>query len=421
MPKVKLTAKVVENATTPAPGVQIDLFDASFPAFGLRVGGRRKTWFIIYRYGGKQKRHTIGHFPTLSLSDARTAAGKALEKLDEGIDPATARDAAKESAVAAVETFEDAADDFLTKYAERHHKRPEQTRWFLEHYVVPRWRGRPVAGIRKRDVLDLLDELTEQGKGQAANRVLDVLRKMFNWRLDRMDDEAAYNPCARVKAPVPAVLRDTTLNDSHIRAIWAASDKAGYPWGPLVKVLLLTGQRRSEVAGMRWRDLDLDRKLWSLPASQTKAARAHLVPLSPAVVAILESLPRFVLDPLSKGDEAAEPIPCEFVFTTLGDRPVSGFGKAKQRLDTAATKEQKEGELPLPEWRLHDIRRTVVTGLSALGVPEIVKQRIVNHAPRGVTQRHYDHHAYINEKADALNAWSNYILSATTKFSSENE
>ncbi|MBP2291067.1 tyrosine-type recombinase/integrase [Azospirillum rugosum] len=403
MPKVKLTTKVVENAKTPAPGVQIDLFDATLPAFGLRVGERRKTWFIIYRFGGKQKRLTLGHFPELLLGPAREAAGKALELVEAGKDPADEKASAQAVAAAPVETFGTAAEDFLSKHAARHHKRPDQTRWFLDKYVLPKWRDQPVATIKKRDVLDLLDELVEQGKGQAANRVLDVLRKLFNWRLERSDDEGARNPCDRVKAPAPHVARSVHLEGEHIKALWKASGEAGYPWGPMVRIMLLTGQRRGEVASMRWDSVDthID-KVWRLTPEQTKAGRAHIVPLSPAVVDVLNSIKRQVV---KSPDGTEQPSP--FVFTTLGDRPVNGFSKAKRRLDEKIAEDRAEDEAePLPGWRLHDIRRTVTTGLSALGVAEVIKQRILNHAARGVTQRHYDQYEYLAEKRDALERWA---------------
>jgi integrase len=402
MPKVKLTAKTVENATAPV-GVQVNLFDATLPAFGLRVGARRKTWFLNYRWGDKQHRLTLGHYPEVSLADARAKAGEALAQIDSGRNPATPQPSAPEPEAAPTETFAQAVEDFMAKYAEMHQKRPEQTRWFLEKYVLPTWRDRMVGEVRKRDVLALLDGMMAEGKGAAANRVFDILRKLFNWRLERSDDESMRSPCDRVKSPAPSKARSVRLDGAHIVAVWRAAEEAAYPWGPLIKLLLLTGQRRGEVASMRWGDLDLTGdRVWKLAPDQTKASRAHIVPLSQSAIDIIKAIPRQIIKP-------GEPSP--FVFTTIGERPVSGFGKAKERLDkTIAKAREKAEEAPLPDWRVHDIRRTVTTGLSSLGVPEIIKERILNHSPRGVTQRHYDQYEYLDERREALERWAEKVM-----------
>lgn len=404
MPKVKLTAKVVENATTPAPGLQLDLFDATLPAFGLRVGDRRKTWFLIYRFGGKQKRLTLGHYPALSLAEARAKAGEALALIDQGADPAIPRAEAREAAASPIETFSMAVDDFMAKYAEPRQKRPDLTRWFLGKYVLPVWRDRPVTEIRKRDVLALLDGLVADDNGSVANRVFDILRKMFNWRLERSDDDTLRSPCDKVKLPAPTRARSVRLDSAHVAAFWRAAEEAGYPFGPMYKLLLLTGQRRGEVASMRWDDLDLTGdRLWKLIPEQTKASRAHIVPLSRQAADIIKAIPKQTINP-------GEP-PSPYVFTTLGVRPVSGFGKAKDRMDKSMANARSEAEeSTLPEWRVHDLRRTVTTGLSSLGVPEIIKERILNHAPRGVTQRHYDQWEYLDEKRDALDRWAAKVM-----------
>lgn len=403
MPKAKLTAKSVENATATA-GVQVDLFDATLPAFGIRVGARRKTWFLNYRWARKQHRLTLGHYPAMTLAEARTKAGEVLAQIDMGHNPAALQQAKREAAAAPVETFALAVEDFMAKHAEMHQKRPEQTRWFLNKYVLPTWRDRPVNEIRKRDVLALLDGLMAEGKGSVANRVFDILRKLFNWRLERSDDETMRSPCDRMKSPAPTKVRAVRLDSAHIIALWQAVEEAGYPWGPIIKLLLLTGQRRGEIASMRWNDLDLTRdRLWKLEPEHTKAGRAHIVPLSQPVLDIIQAVPRQIIKPGGP--------PASLLFTTNGERPVSGFGRAKERLDKriAGTPGTAQ-DTPLPDWRIHDLRRTVTTGLSSLGVPEIIKERILNHSPRGVTQRHYDQYEYLDERREALERWAEKVM-----------
>ena len=186
----------------------------------------------------------------------------------------------------------------------------------------------------------------------------------------------------------PKEPRTRILKDVELWALWEAAERMGYPFGSLVQVLMLTGQRRSEVAEARWSEFDLDRKLWSIPAARMKADAVHVVPLTPDVIAILEKLPQF-----NKGD---------YLFsTTLGARPVSGFSKTKQRLDKAMLTELGD----LEPWVIHDIRRTMRTGLSALPVHDLVRELVIGHTKPGL-HKVYDQHAYIDEKRHALDLWA---------------
>jgi integrase len=171
-----------------------------------------------------------------------------------------------------------------------------------------------------------------------------------------------------------------------VRRVWRAADLLGYPWAGYVKMLFLTGQRRTEVASMRWSDLDLGAATWTLPADTTKSDRGHLVPLSSTAVTLLKATP--ALGP--------------YVWTSDGETHVSGYAKAKSRLDSFI---KAVGTEP-PPWRLHDIRRTVATHLVRLGVSETIVGRVLNHAPQGVTARTYALHSYAPEKRAALDTWA---------------
>ena len=192
--------------------------------------------------------------------------------------------------------------------------------------------------------------------------------------------------------------RDRDLSDSEIKAIWPAFGAAGYPFGPMMEILLLTGQRRTEVATMRWVDLDLEAAVWNLPAASTKALRSHSVPLPNTAVEILGALPRF------KGP---------YVFsTTGGQRPVSGYSKAKLRIELELNKTlTKTGGEPLTNWQIHDLRRTAASGMAKLGVPIDHIGRVLNHAPRGITATVYDKHSYMPEKRRALDLWCAHLAS----------
>ena len=160
----------------------------------------------------------------------------------------------------------------------------------------------------------------------------------------------------------------------------------GYPFGPLMMLLLITGQWRGEVAKMRWADLDIERGVWTLPSESTKAGRAHAVPLSPLAIGIIKGLPRFA---------------GAFVFTSgAGVRPVSGFGRAKDRIDELSG---------VKDWRLHDLRRTAASGMARLGIAGDHIGRVLNHVPQGVTARVYDQYEYLPEKRRALETWGSFL------------
>src|SRR5262249_24201699 len=188
----------------------------------------------------------------------------------------------------------------------------------------------------------------------------------------------------RVKDPAPETRGERVHSDAELREIWRAADTEGYPFGPVIQLLLLTGARREEVAGMRWSELAADFSLWTLPAERVKNKTRHEIPLSAPARALLAELPRI----------------SEFVFTTTGSTPVSGFARAKHRLDRAISP-------PLPPWVLHDLRRSLASGMAALGVQMPVVEKILNHVGgsfagvAGIYQR-YD---FAKEKRHALELW----------------
>jgi integrase len=185
------------------------------------------------------------------------------------------------------------------------------------------------------------------------------------------------------------------LNDAELRAAWRAADKVGYPYGPLFKFLMLTGQRKSEVAEARWSEIDLAKKTWTIPAERMKAGAAHVVPLSDDAITVLRSLPRF-----DGGD---------YLFSVqFGKRPVAAFSAAKAQFDAVMLKALREDEpkAKLPDFVIHDIRRTVRTGLSAIpNISDLVRELVIAHTKPGL-HKVYDQHAYLEEKRFALEAWA---------------
>ncbi|CAO3445662.1 hypothetical protein [Azospirillum argentinense] len=407
MPKVKLTTKTVENAKTPAPGLQIDLFDVSMPAFGLRVGERRKTWFIIYRHGGKQKRHTLGHFPALQLGPAREAAGKALEMVERGEDPAAEKVSAKAAATAAqahktaTGFLPDSFGSLASIYIEQECpslRRGSELERIIKREVQPAWKDRPAADLRRRDLTALLDPMIAAGHVQKAHKVREIVVRIVNWAVDRGDLEANLLVSPSRGRKRSGVLRrekrDRVLSADELAAVWAGCEAQSGPFPAIVKVLLLTGQRREEVGAMRWAELDMEAGLWTIPADRYKTGIVHVVPLTQAVKDIINGVSKLSDD---------------FVFATKKESHFSGYSKCKARLDAQVAAQRAKAELPdIDGWTLHDLRRTLRTGMSELKVGSDIAERVIGHVIGGV-RGVYDRFAYLDEKRDALERWATRV------------
>jgi len=373
---MRFTTKSVE-AIKPA-AVRKEVPDAHLPGLYLIIqpSGVR-SWAVRYRHHGKSRKHTIGSYPVFNLAQAREAAGKALRLVAEGRDPGRERQEARADTVEAV------AAQFIERYCRRHN-RPRTVaanEALLRRYVLPRWRDRTIHDIKRRDLIDLLDSIARKYP-IAANRVHSLLSKLFGWALT--SDIIETTPCAGVKRPSAERARERVLDDAELRCIWLAAGELPFQYGPIVQLLILTGQRRDEVLMMRWGEIDLGRQLWTLPSERVKNGRVHTVPLSDAAVAILASVPRIN----------------DFVFAT--DRRPS-HSHIKILLDRAI------GDIT--PWRFHDLRRTVASGLARLGVNLPVIEKILNHTSGsfagivGVYQRH----DFADEKRRALEAWAQHV------------
>lgn len=203
----------------------------------------------------------------------------------------------------------------------------------MNHEVLPRIGALDLDQVRRGHIVEMLDRIVDSGRGITANRVLAVVRKFFNWCVER--DLLPVSPCNGVKAPVAENTRDRVLTDEELGLLWLVSGELGYPFGPWLRLLMLTAQRRDEVAGMSWQEIDFTSGLWTIPRERTKNDRAHEVPLSPAARAILEPLPRLG----------------SFVFSTTGGTPISGFGKVKARIDHAMAARRSGEPEPAPRLR----------------------------------------------------------------------
>jgi integrase len=275
----------------------------------------------------------------------------------------------------------------------------------FDEHLLPCWRARDIRSITRRDVVALLDSIVDDGKPVLANRVLAALRAMFNWAIRRGIVDAS--PATLVERPAEEKARERALCAEEIAVLWPLFARLGYPFGPFFQVALATGQRRDEVARMRWEDIDASERTWTLSGAQTKARRAHVVPLSPLAWDIL-STAGGVARALNDAS-ATKPGGSAYVFTTTGDTPISGFGKAKLRVDLVAAKVRRQARLdPLAPWTIHDLRRTAASGLGKLGASRFIIGRVLNHADSSATGI-YDRHAYLDEKRHALESWGAYL------------
>ena len=401
MPTRKLTDLFVERAKPPARG-RVEYFDAAFPGLALRITDNgSKSWCAFYRFEGRLRRFTIGRYPAIRPAQARREAAAALERVRAGVDPAEEKRAHREIRPPEADTFGAVAIDYL----ERHHKKNSRKSTFLEakrdieRNVLPEWGNRPIASIGRRDVIDLIEAIIARGAEVQANRTLARLRALFNWAIEK--DRVAASPVARMKLPTQEQTRDRVLSDDEVRWLWQAGDEIGWPFGPLAKLLLLTAQRRDEVAGMTWAEIDFVKRVWTIPRHKAKNNRVHEVQLSEAAIEVLRSLPQ-----TSDG----------LVFTTTGERAVSGFSKSKRRLDSAMLKAKwaelgaRKGDA-IPGWTLHDLRRTAATGMARMNFPPHVVDKVLNHvsgAIRGVAAV-YNRFTYLDERRAALDAWARHI------------
>ena len=381
-----LTDVAVRNLTAPRHG-QIELWDTRVRGFGVRVShGGAKAFVLVYRFNGRPRRITLGRYPTLGLAQARELANQALRAVDLGKDPGAEKTRARR--VPDIEHFDAFVDHFIETYSRPKNRTADETSRLLKREFVRVWKRRPIKEIGKHDVTAVLDDIMRSGKHTTANWSLAAIRKLFNWAVERgLLDQS---PCANIRTPAKSVKRDRVLSDDELKSIWRAVSTMGYPYEPIVKILILTAQRREEVAGTSWQELNWTDSIWSMAGARTKSDRPHVVPLSGLAKSILASLPR---------------LHEQFVFPSRGNNgTVSGFSKWKSELDDISAVE---------DWRLHDLRRTTATGMAKLGVPPHVVERILNHASGtfGGVAGIYNRFGYLPEMREALDRWSHFVAS----------
>jgi integrase len=383
MPKTRLTKSAID--ALPTPDREVVHWDQALPGFGVKVTPKgRKVFIVLYRAGGggsRLRKYTIGPYGRITFHNARIEAQKVLAARFEGRDPAMEKLEARRQLTA------DTVAEVGTLYGKLHLSQRRSGRELmriLQRDFVGRLASRSIHAISKRDIIDVVNAVIDRGSPVAANKTLKVVRAFFGWCVGRAILERS--PCDGVRAPTTERTRDRVLTDGEVAGIIQAARQLGGPYGAIVEVLALTGQRRDEVARMSWDEVDLERRVWMLPAVRTKNDRPHIVQLPDLAVAVI----------------AAQPRVGGFVFSRNGIAPVGDFSNQKRKLDDRCG---------VSRWRLHDLRRTMVSGMARLGIAPHVADKILNHVGGTISgvAAVYQRHEFLNERRDALQRWGAHV------------
>jgi integrase len=387
---VKLTDRFLTSRKAPATGRAI-YTDATVPGLAFRVSASttsnpegRRDWLLRYRPRRQaQKAVALGAYPAVSLSKARQRAGEIIAAAKGGVDLIAVEEHEAEvrrMAEAKARPLPEIASAYLDSVKRLRSWRSIESR--TRCHIIPKLGDKPIGEVTRADVVEFLDDLErEEGLRHQVNRCRETLRAIFAYAIER--ELVTVNPVVGVSRRKVEIPRDRTLTAEELSALWRAIDKLPQLRRAYFRVVVLTGARRNEVRCMAWSELDLDAKLWHVPPERNKSGRAFDLPLTAPVVETLQALPR--IGPM--------------VFTLDGKRPMA----VNQLI------ERVRGDARLIDVRLHDLRRTLRTGLAELGVSFEVAERVLNHAMPGL-QAVYNRHNYLAEKRAALALWAEHVL-----------
>ena len=412
MPKLsetRFTDKFLSGLKVEPGGKERMVFDAGCRGLGVRFSANGTRIFIAQWTDPATRRKVrdrIGVWGTITIDQARDAVRVRLGSVGKGINPRAEREQRRKEAererAELTLTFEALVDEWAALHLMQRRDRYRAEAVRAIKHAFPELMRRSAARVTKTDAVNALDKLVKAQKAAMAGRTLAYARAAFRWAEKR--GKVPANPFQGLPISAGASARERVLDDAELAEVWAAAGMLAYPWGPFFLLAMLTLQRREEVAGIRWSEIDLDKRLWTIPGTRMKNGKPHDVHLSDAACALLQDIPRI------DG--------CDFVLSTTGKTAVSGFSKAKATLDAAIVKARVEaaavGErnpVPLAEWRTHDLRRSGVSTLARLGFDSIVADKILAHQPAkllGVAAV-YQRHDFARERAAALDAWAAHV------------
>ncbi|MBN9040603.1 MAG: integrase [Rhizobiales bacterium 62-47] len=383
MPQVKLTKTAID--ALPTPTTDTVYWDAGCPGFGIKVTPKgRKVFIVLYRTAGagsRLRKFAIGPYGRVTLNQARVTAQKVFAAKLDGRDLAAEKKESRRRMVA------DRIDDLLEAYIAQHvvHNRsgPEISR-MLRREIGSEWGARSIHEISKRDAIDIVTAIEHRGAPIAANKALKAIKTFLRWCVGRAVLDRS--PADDVPLPAKQITRDRVLSDDELGRIILAARRLGCHYGDTVEMLALTGQRREEVARCTWAEIDLTAQIWRIPSERTKNGKAHEVYLSDQAVAVL----------------ARAKSEAQFVFSKTGQFAFQGFGPSKRKLDVLAN---------VTGWRLHDLRRTCVSGMARLGTAPHVADKILNHQSGTISgvAAVYQRHDFLAERRKALEIWGAHV------------
>ena len=383
MSKTRLTDLLIKSAKPDDGKTQADFWDASVTGLSMRVTntGTKTFSFKFRNQHGVEQRVKLGRYPELTLAAARAAAMVAKSRVLR-CEPAVEKPNKKEGGL----TSSALVAEFVKRHA-KFNKTGGQTERILKTEFLAKYGKRDYRSITKTEIIRIIETIADRGAPSQARNALAALRKMFNWAVSR--DLLEHSPCDRVKAPGKPAKRDKVLTLAEIQSVWAATEKLNWPFREITQLLILTGQRRSEIANLRWSWIDDESRAIIYPAEAMKNSREHVLPLSHAAWDLLQRVPHFA--------EEDRLFPSRRIKS---DKTASGFSKAKRTLDSEVGKH---------DWVYHDLRRTVATQMNAIGIRDTTVDRVLSHVIPGVSGI-YNKHQYFEEKREALEKWAARLM-----------
>lgn len=414
----QITKRAID-ALKPAQAVTFfwDAGDGAIKGFGVRVTPAGvKSYVYQYRLGGRGvavRRYTIGRHGEFTPDTARARAVELAEQVRRNIDPIEAEAGVRKDRVAKAQEARDLAfAAYATRFLKMHVQpnTPDSygfSESILRLHVSPVLNRKPLPEITRRDIVAVIDRI-DAAQPSVRRNCFAVMRKLFNWARARGDIKRS--PLEGMEPPPLVQSRDRVLSDDELTLAFRASQSLPYPFGPMFELLFTTGQRRDEVAGLDWSELDRKTGLWTLPRERAKNDASNIIPLNRLAIAALDRA-------AGRGLDSSTDWPCSgLVFTTTGKTHVSGYSRAKAKLDDRiaelATESATEATTnAIKPWRVHDARRTLATGLQRLGVRFEVTEAVLNHisGSRSGIAGVYQRHGWGPEKRAALDAWGAHI------------
>lgn len=373
-----------------------DAREGTGQGFGIRImPSGYKSWIYIYYFEGKKKRHTLGPYPQISLAEARSLHRTAQATLASGKNPAQEQLIAKTEAKLALNVSE-LVKEYIEKWAKPRKRSWKEDLRLLTKDAIPIIGKRKAKSIQRRDIILLLDTIVDRGSPIAANRTLAVLRRMFNFALER--DIVDVSPCYLIKPPSKENRRDRMLNEDEIRHFWRGLDKAHMSelTKLALKLQLVTAQRKAEIISAEWNEFNLKLQTWEIPGIKTKNGIPHTVPLTPLTIQLLEELKAL-------SEKTSWLFPAPKANTHMAGQSIDHA--LRRNIDLLCL-----GSTFTP----HDLRRTAASHMTSIGIPRLVVSKILNHADNSITAI-YDRHLYRNEQIEALNSWSKFLSSILTQ------